>query len=379
MTQRCGTWRAGAIPVIRLAVIALLAAAVALAAPGCGSRGPRQGGKVKVAWIGLVCEAPIFVAYENGYFAEEGLDVELVKTDWDAMQSGLSFGRYDATHTLITYMLKPIEQGLDAKMTGGVHKGCLRLQAGAKTDIRTVADLRGKRIGVATMGSPPMIFTNRVLTAAGMDAMKDVEWIVFPNAEIELALAKGYVDAVANSEPIGSLLLANKAVRTIADQSVDMPYKDEYCCAVVVSGNLARTDPAAAAKVTRALMKAAKWVGVNPLAAARLSVEKKYLASNAELNATALTQMTYIPSVEACRLGVVGHSLEMKKANMLSRSTDPHELARRAWLALDGVSDEWIQGVAIERIPGGGPVPTDPAFIAAIMKGKKPGTGCCVN
>src|SRR4051794_20774376 len=112
--------------------------------------------KVKVGWIGLVCEAPIFAAYENGYFKDEGLDCELVKTDWDSFQSGMSFDRFDATHTLVTYLLKPVEKGLDIKMTGGVHKGCLRIQAGIKTNIHTIEDLRGKRIAVSTMGGPPM-------------------------------------------------------------------------------------------------------------------------------------------------------------------------------------------------------------------------------
>src|SRR4051812_37261619 len=36
--------------------------------------------KVKVGYIGLTCEAPLFTAYEKGFFKEEGVDVEMVKS-----------------------------------------------------------------------------------------------------------------------------------------------------------------------------------------------------------------------------------------------------------------------------------------------------------
>src|SRR5204862_7265425 len=112
-----------------------------------------------------------------------------------------------------------IEQGLDVKFTGGIHRGCLRVQASFNSKIRSVKDLRGKRIGVPGMGTPPFIFANRVLGANGIDPSKEITWLVFPAAELGLALDKGQVDAVANAEPIGSLLLATGHVRNIADQA----------------------------------------------------------------------------------------------------------------------------------------------------------------
>src|SRR5579864_5892902 len=38
--------------------------------------------KIRVGYIGLTCEAPIFAAVEKGFFKEEGLDPVLVKCDW---------------------------------------------------------------------------------------------------------------------------------------------------------------------------------------------------------------------------------------------------------------------------------------------------------
>src|SRR6267154_2125572 len=182
--------------------------------------------KIRVGYIGLTCEAPIFTAVEKGFFKEEGLDV---------------------------------------RFTAGIHKGCLRVQASTKGDIRTIQDLRGKRIGVPGMGTPPFIFANRVLGANGIDPGKEITWRVFPAGELGLALDKGEVDAVADSEPIGSLLLAQGKVKNVADQAKDAPYKDEYCCAVLVNGKFLQKNPKAAAGATRALLKAAKWVEANPM------------------------------------------------------------------------------------------------------------------
>ena len=309
--------------------------------------------KVRVGYIGLTCEAPIFTAVEKGFFKEEGLDVSLVKCDWKNYKDVLALGGYDVTHHLVMYFLKPIEQGLDVKFTGGIHRGCLRVQAGANGNIRTVKDLRSKRIGVPGMGTPPFIFANRVLGANGMDPSKDVTWLVFPAGELGLALDKGEVDAVADSEPIGSMLLAQGKVRNIADQAVDMPYADEYCCAVLVNGKFLARNPKASAAATRALLKAAKWVEANPKAAAKLSVEKKYLASTADQNTIAISHLRYVPSVSGAQIAVRLAAAEMKTAGMLSPTTDVAGLAKRAFVSLDGVTDEWLNSLPVEKVAGG--------------------------
>jgi len=335
--------------------------------------------KVKICYIGLTCEAPIFVAQHKGFFKEEGLDVELVKTSWDTMQQGLSFGTFDATHTLVPFLIKPIEQGVNVRITGGIHKGCLRIQVPINSDIRTIADLKGKRIGVATMGSPPMIFGSRVLASHGLDTTKDVEWIAYPNDVLERALDQGRVDAVADSEPIGSLLLAKGKVRNIADQATDLPWKHEFCCAVVVNGTLAEKNPAKAAKVTRALMKAAKWVETNPTAAAQLSVDQKYLASTVELNAIALAQLRYTPSVALCKEGVGSLSREMKDRGILNAGTDPAQLTERAWVKLEGVTDEWLEQLEVERVAGGGKPRMDVEALTIAASVRSCCAKCCVE
>jgi NitT/TauT family transport system substrate-binding protein len=277
----------------------------------------------------------------------------MVRCEWSQYKDMLALGRFDVTHHLVMYFLKPLEQGLDVKFTGGIHRGCLRVQAPANGNIHKVADLRGKRIGVPGMGTPPFIFASRVLGANGIDVSKEITWRVFPAGELGLALDKGEVDAVANSEPIGTLLLAEGKVKNIADQAKDAPYSEEYCCAVIVNGKFLKNNPKAAAGATRAMLKGAKWVEANPVAAAKLSVEKKYIASTPELNSIAIGNLRYVPSVSGAEAAVHSAAAEMKTAKMLNPGTDVNDLAKRAFVHLDGVTDDWLKTVQVESVAGG--------------------------
>ena len=373
-------------PAFVAAALLLGAGCVLLAPSGCQPSSPN---KLKVAYIGLTCEAPIFAAQEKGFFKEEGLEVELVKTDWDSLQAGLSTGRFDANHTLLMYLLRSVDSGLDVKITGGIHTGCLRIQAGAGSTIKTVKDLRGKNIGVpAPLGSPPHMFALRVLSAAGFDVSeksKDVTFTAIDGPSLGAALKKGTIDAVATAEPLGSRMIGDNIVeeKAIADQELDAPYKDEYCCVSVVSGRLARENPAAAAKVTRALLKAARWVGQNQEAAAELSVDKGYVPSSPnikKINTQALLKLNYTPGVSKCRDNLATAAADMKKAGLLKPTTDPADLAKRAWIDLDGVTDDWLNGLKVEAAAGR-PALLSPAEFAALFAGQKSCCGhcCCIG
>ena len=137
-------------PIWRMAAGALLLGGLLLG--GCkksqeSTVAPASGNglvKIRVGYIGLTCEAPIYMAVEKGFFKEEGWDPVLVKCDWSNYKDVMALEGFDITHHLVMYFLKPIEQGLDIKFTGGIHRGRLRVQAAVNGKINSVADLRGK-------------------------------------------------------------------------------------------------------------------------------------------------------------------------------------------------------------------------------------------
>ena len=334
---------------------------------------------VKIGFIGLTCEAPIYTAYEKGFFKDEGLEPELVKCSWANYKDNLALGSYDITHHLVMYFLKPIEQGLDVRFLGGVHTGCLRVQTGVNSPIHKIQDLKGKSIGVPGMGTPPFVFANRVLGTHGVDAGKDITWKVYPAGELGLALRKGEVDAVADAEPIGTLLIAQGIARNVEgmDEATDEPYASEYCCEIIGNGKWIDANPDSAARATRAILRGAKWVQENPKAAAQLAVDKKYLASTVELNTVAISRLKYIPTVSDAEQTLYTAAKEMRETKMLSPTTDTDALAKRAFMHLPGVTDEWIKSVKVETVPGGQVDPNEDIRLYADLLQKNTEDSCC--
>ncbi len=349
-----------------LACVAIILAMV-IAGFGCDSKKETQqsssGGatpgltKIQVGYVGLTCEAGLFVAQERGFFKEEGLDAKFTKYDWATYRDAIALGKVDITYHLVMFLLKPIEQGADIKIIAGVHRGCLRVQTSNASSIHSIADLKGKRIGVPGLGTPPFVFATRVLANNGVDPAKEITWRVFPASELGLAMANGEVDAIGTGEPIGTLLESQGKVRDVFNNTDTPPYNDEYCCVVVCNGKFVSQHPDWAAAATRAILKAAKWVQANPVAAAHISVDGKFVAVNVDLDAVALSKLQYIPSVSGGRSAVVLAATEMKKAGMLDSSTDIDALATRAFQPLDGVSDELLEKVTVEKVAGGDAIP----------------------
>ncbi len=280
----------------------------------------------------------MFAAYEKGFFQEEGLEVELIKGDANTLKEGLATGKVDATDGLLMQWLKPIESGLNIKFTTGLHTGCIQVLAPANyTQFTSFKDLKGKKIGVPAIGGGPMILVARLLSNEGLDTQKDVEWKVFPNSELPLAMERGEVDFISVADPFAQLTVDQGKARSIYNSATDVPFKDEYCCLLVINGDLLEKDPDTAAAITRAFMKGATWVNSNQKEIAQIEVDKKYVPGDPETNLKVLSSYNYNPSVEGGANAVLNSAIEMKKIGVLAKDTDPEALAKNSYVSLKGV------------------------------------------
>ena len=88
---------------------------------------------------GALCGAPIYIAYENGYFAEEGFDVTLISADFETRKIGLNNGSIPIVNGDFQFF-PSIENGINVKVVDGLHEGCIKFAVSPDSDIKSVDD-----------------------------------------------------------------------------------------------------------------------------------------------------------------------------------------------------------------------------------------------
>ncbi|MFF3066525.1 ABC transporter substrate-binding protein [Oerskovia sp. NPDC057915] len=311
-------------------------AAVSPAAAVAGGASPSVGPTLlttKVLRIvegGGICEAPLYAAHHLGIFKDYGLNVEVVRSAaGEDTKDGISSGTYAGGPGIFFSWLKPIEQGLDVKLTTGLHEGCLRLVVLNDSPYDDVSLLRGKKIGVSSIGNSAMSFFSLDLLDAGINpdpAAGEVEWVVYDNDILPQALQDGEIQAVAASDPVALLPTLGGYAHELANNQQGLNAQT-YCCATAINGALVRDEPEVAKALTEAWAEGARYVGANIDEIAQLEVDKKLVAADVETVRSVLTTYGFSPSAVGLRKEIEPGIAKFAKTGYLDQGTDPKKLA----------------------------------------------------
>lgn len=145
-------------------------------------------------WFVNPDHAPIVLAEENGFFAEAGLEVEIVSPADPADPPKLvAAGKADLAVSYQPQLHLQVHEGLPLVRVGtlvGMPLNCLMVRADGP--VRTIADLKGKKIGFSVAGVEQAVVTV-LLKHVGLTP-QDVE-MVNVNWSLTPALLSGQVDA----------------------------------------------------------------------------------------------------------------------------------------------------------------------------------------
>jgi NitT/TauT family transport system substrate-binding protein len=295
---------------------------------------------LRVGYTGSLCEAPLHIAIEKGFFAAEGLNAEAIKLAPGTNFEAITAGKIDASFGLLATLIQPLSNGMPIKITTGLHTGCDKLLIPAGSPIKTLTDLKGRRIGVPSLNSSPIMFTKRALAANGIGVSEkdlQVEFVVFSNAELPLALQKGAVDAIAANDPVATRAATEYNLTILLDSAKDAPYNSQYCCSAYISDELAASDPDTAAKYTRAMQKASAWIQNNQDETAKIQVAKNYVPGDPVFNAAILKTFNYIPSVRGAYEAFAITARELKEIGILGASVDIDHLHKNSFALYPGL------------------------------------------
>lgn len=336
----------------------VLAGALALSLSACGSSSntassdsssssadsasSSEATHLRLIYSPSLCAAPMYIAIENGYFEEENLDIEQVTVDAAHVSEAIGADQVDVGMGLIGKLLQPIENGLPIKFTTGLHTGCTKLLVPGDSDIKSIADLKGKKIGVPGLADAATVVSKRSLSAAGIGVTEqnmEVEFSVYSRNDLPQALENGAVDAIALGDPTASIAEEQYGLTALIDTATDPEYKDEYCCAAFVTSKLAAENPEAAAAFTRAVQKASQWVQENPDETAKIIVDKQYVSGEVDFCAQILKTYNYKPSVQGGYDALKLNAEELTQIGVLKEGTDAQKFADNAYMFFDDVPD----------------------------------------
>jgi NitT/TauT family transport system substrate-binding protein len=295
---------------------------------------------LKIGYSGSLCEAPLHIAYEKGYFEGEGLEVELVKLAPGTAFDALTAGQIDACFALLASMIQPLANGLPAKITTGLHTGCDIVLVKPDSGITKAEDLKGKKVGVPSMTSSPIIFAKRVLADNGVDIRaesSEVEFIVYNTSDLPLILSNGDVDAIAMNEPTATIAANEYGYVALFDSAVDKPYSEQYCCVAYVSDRILESNKELAIKYTKAMMKASAYIQGHQDEITQIQVDKNYVAGDAAVNAEVLKKFNYIPSVQGAYDAFGITAPQLQAIGMLSEDIDTDVLQKNSFVFLEGL------------------------------------------
>lgn len=228
---------------------------------------------------GSLCGAPIYIAYEKGFFAEEGFDVNLISADTETRKIGLNNGTIPIVNGDFQFF-PSIEQGVNVKVVDGLHNGCIKFVVRPDSDIATAEDLKGKKIGVDEIGGTPHQVASVWVEQAGISALQEdneVTFLPFSDGNLELeALYSGEIDVAAMWDPLGSVAEKEGKAKVIFDLSTDPAFAGKYCCFLYASGKVLKEEPEKISALLRAYHKAQEWISENPEEAVDIIISGKY-------------------------------------------------------------------------------------------------------
>jgi NitT/TauT family transport system substrate-binding protein len=256
-----------------LASASLAAAAGVLGTRGAlAGEGPPETTTIRLGyWPTYACLTPESIS-EELLRAEGFTDVRFVPP---SDVNSVAGGEIDFDLDAAAWLVPQVDAGAPITVLAGVHLGCYELFA--HDPIRTIRDLKGKKVGIDYLGSSGHLYLTMMVAQVGLDPKSDIEWVANPrenpDSSVMERFAAGTVDAFLGFPPEPQELRARKIGRVILATAVDAPWSQYFCCTAYGNRAWVRDHPVATKRALRAILKTADLCATEPEKAAQRLVD----------------------------------------------------------------------------------------------------------
>ncbi|MGH6921589.1 MAG: ABC transporter substrate-binding protein [Geminicoccaceae bacterium] len=181
------------------------AAAVLGSGKSLADEAPPETTTIRLARNRAICLAPVYIA-EDLLRAEGFTHIRYVPSPPATVGRGevdfdFQFGAWIAYH---------LDAGEPLTALAGLHSGCHEVFA--HEPIRTISDLKGKRVGVQSLGSGRHLNLALMAAHVGLDPHKDINWVTESALNPMALFAAWEVDAFLAARPsLRNCVLARSA------------------------------------------------------------------------------------------------------------------------------------------------------------------------
>jgi ABC-type nitrate/sulfonate/bicarbonate transport system substrate-binding protein len=215
---------------------------------------------------------PAYVANRLGFFDEVGLEVEFKSFEGGvgALRGGIS-GGLDVVGTSSDPLFAAIQAGAPVKAIG-TYAPKLSVVITAAPDIRTPADLKGRKIGIQEVGGFNEVMARLLLQSVGLTE-RDVQYVSIATANRVPALINGQVDAtVLHIDQYYAAISQKPDLVNLAQMWEVVP--DWWYSAFVSNESVIRDKREALIRFLTAVIKAQRTMYLDPQAVKPIAVEE---------------------------------------------------------------------------------------------------------
>ncbi len=250
-------------------LLAASAAALAVSPFARGQAIEKPALTIAVGGKNLLYYLPLTIAETQGYFKAEGLDVTIADfAGGSRALQALIGGSADITSGAFEHTINMQVKGQRLRafvMQGRAPQIVLGINPKTMPGFRSVAELKGRKLGVTAPGSSTHVLANFVLAKAGLKP-GDVSIIgVGAGSGAVAAMRSGQIDAISNLDPVITLLSRSGDLKIVSDTRI-VAEADRIFGGPMPSGCLYTQQtfldkhPATAQALANAMVRADRWI-----------------------------------------------------------------------------------------------------------------------